>query len=248
MTSTSPARAQPVVSPGWLSHLETDGFALVPGAVSPAVVHVLLAALDAPGGGEGVRRRENVYAIRNLLEAVPAVRELARSAEVRGLVEPVLGRGAFAVRGILFDKTPDANWKVAWHQDLTIAVRERQEVDGFGPWSDKAGVVHVQPPAAVLERMVTVRLSLDDCGPENGPVCVIPGSHAHGRLSPGEVQRRRVSEDAVPTCLPAGGALLMRPLLLHASSPSTSPAHRRVVHLEFAAGELPGGLDWHGRW
>jgi len=195
-----------------------------------------------------VRRRESVYAIRNLLEVVPDVAALARSAEVRALVEAVLGPDAFAVRGILFDKTPDANWKVAWHQDLTIAVHERHEVEGFGPWSEKAGIVHVQPPAAVLERMVTVRLHLDPCGPENGPVQVIPGSHRAGRLSADEVQRSRAERDAVPTCVGAGGVLLMRPLLLHASSPSTAPAHRRVIHLEFAADALPGGLEWHGRW
>lgn len=234
--------------PAWLPGLMDDGFALVPDVISRDRVDELLAALDAPAEGEGVRRRENVYAIRNLLEAVPAVRELACSAEIRALVEPVLGAGAFAVRGILFDKTPDANWKVAWHQDLTIAVRERVGVDKFGPWSEKAGIVHVQPPAGVLERMVTVRLSLDPCGPGNGPVHVIPGSHRHGRLSADEVQHWRTRRRAVATCLPTGGALLMRPLILHASSPSTSPAHRRVVHLEFAADELPGGLEWHGRW
>jgi ectoine hydroxylase-related dioxygenase (phytanoyl-CoA dioxygenase family) len=233
----------PSIAPAWLPGLLEDGFALVPDVVSRDRVDELLAALGAAAEGKGVRRRENVYAIRNLLEAVPAVRELARSSAIRALVEPVLGAGAFAVRGILFDKTPDANWKVTWHQDLTIAVRERIDVDGFGPWSEKAGIIHVQPPAPVLERMVTVRLSLDPCGPEN----VIPGSHRHGRLSAEQVQRWRAEHGAVATCLAAGGALLMRPLLLHASSPSTSPAHRRVVHLEFAVDALPGGLEWHGR-
>jgi ectoine hydroxylase-related dioxygenase (phytanoyl-CoA dioxygenase family) len=96
--------------------------------------------------------------------------------------------------------------------------------------------------------MVTVRLNLDDCGAENGPVRVIPGSHLLGRLSPGEVQRVRESSEAVDTCLPAGGVLLMRPLLLHASSPATLPAHRRVVHLEFAVDALPAGLEWYGQW
>ncbi|MFL5385530.1 MAG: phytanoyl-CoA dioxygenase family protein [Longimicrobiaceae bacterium] len=231
-----------------LADLDACGYALVPDVVSGDGVRRLLGALEEADGAEGVRRRESVYAIRNLLEAVPAVAELARSPEVRALVEPVLGTGAFAVRGILFDKTPDANWKVAWHQDLTIAVRERREVAGFGPWSEKAGVVHVQPPAAVLERMVTVRLHLDPCGPENGPVQVIPGSHRAGRLSADEVQRWRAERAPEAACIGVGGVLLMRPLLLHASSPSTLPAHRRVIHLEFAADDLPGGLEWHGRW
>lgn len=233
--------------PEWLAGLEADGFAIVPGVIGRAEVDRLLGALDAGGGTEGARRRESVYAIRNLLDAVPEVRELAGSPEVRALVEPVLGRGAFPVRGILFDKTPDANWKVAWHQDLTIAVRERRDVPGFGPWSEKVGVPHVQPAAAVLERMITVRVHLDDCGPENGPVQVIPGSHLSGRLDAAETERWRERVAAVPTCTGAGGALLMRPLLLHASSPSTAPAHRRVIHIDFAADELPGGLEWHDR-
>ena len=228
--------------------IEARGFAVVPGVIGGDEVERLLAALEAAGGGEGVRRRESVYAIRNLLEAVPAVRELARSAAVRALVEPVLGGGCFAVRGILFDKTPDANWKVAWHQDLTLAVRERREVPGFGPWSEKAGVASVQPPAAVLARMLTVRVHLDDCGPANGPVHVLPGSHAHGRLDAAAIERWRAAAEPVATCVGAGGALVMRPLLLHASSPSTAPAHRRVIHLDFAAHDLPGGLEWHGRW
>jgi len=236
-----------MMRPEWLNGLEEDGFAVVPEVVGRAEVARLLAALTAAEGSDGARRRESVYAIRNLLDAVPEVRALADSAAVRGLVEPVLGAGAFPVRGILFDKTPDANWKVAWHQDLSIAVRERREVEGFGPWSEKAGVTHVQPPASVLERMVTVRLHLDDCGPDNGPVHVLPGSHRHGRLDSAATERWRAGHVPVPTCAGAGGVLLMRPLLLHASSPSTIPAHRRVVHVEFAADELPGGLEWNDR-
>ena len=70
------------------------------------------------------------------------------------------------MRGILFDKIPEPNWKVPWHQDVIIAVQERVEADGFGPWSSKANVLHVQPPAAMLERMISVRLHLNFCSPE----------------------------------------------------------------------------------
>ena len=148
------------------------------------------------------------------------------------------------MRGILFDKTPGANWNVVWHQDLSIAVRERRDVPGFGPWSQKAGVAHVQPPPTILERMLTVRLHLDDCDEANGPLLVLPGSHRSGRLTPEQVQQWRGKTAAVPCLVPSGGALLMRPLLLHASSSSQSPRHRRVVHLEYAAEALPEGLEW----
>jgi hypothetical protein len=87
---------------------------------------------------------------------------------VRDLVEPILGSNFLPVRGILFDKIPDANWKVPWHQDVTIAVQEKVEAEGFGPWSIKADVLHVQPPASILEQMLSIRLHLDDCGEENG--------------------------------------------------------------------------------
>jgi len=162
-------------------------------------------------------------------------------------VEEVLGPGAFAVRGILFDKTPDANWKVPWHQDLSIAVKEQIEVSGFGPWSLKAGVVHVQPPTGVLESMLAVRLHLDDCGPANGPLRVLSGTHRFGRLEAGSIERLRGEFNEVTCPVASGGALLMRPLILHASSAAKEPGRRRVVHLEFAAAELPGGLEWETR-
>ncbi len=210
-----------------------DGFAVVEGVAAASEVERLLAAVAARG---------EVYAIRNLLEVVPEVRAWAESVACRGLVAPVLGPGARAVRGILFDKTPEANWKVPWHQDLTIAVQERLEVPGYGPWTVKAGVAHVQPPVAVLERMVAVRLHLDDCGADNGPVRVLRGSHRQGRMAAAPMD---AGEEVVCT-VGRGGVLLMRPLLWHASSPAVSVAHRRVIHVEFAAAELAGGLRWVG--
>jgi ectoine hydroxylase-related dioxygenase (phytanoyl-CoA dioxygenase family) len=164
--------------------------------------------------------------------------------------EAALGLGASAVRGILFDKTPGATWKVVWHQDLTVAVRERREVEGFGPWSEKDGVPHVQPPTALLARMVAVRVHLDDCTTTNGPVRVIPGSHRTGRLSASDVDRWRATAPEVVCTVPRGGVLAFHSLLLHASSPALEPAHRRVIHVEYAGAgwaELPGGLAWHER-
>ena len=161
--------------------------------------------------------------------------------------EAVLGPHCFAVRAILFDKTPTANWKVVWHQDLTIAVRERASVLGFGPWSEKDGVAHVQPPETLLERMLAVRLHLDDCGADNGPVRVLPGSHRVGRLSAGAIDQWRGAREEVACLAERGAILAFRPLLLHASSPATVAAHRRVIHIEFAVDELPEPLAWYDR-
>jgi ectoine hydroxylase-related dioxygenase (phytanoyl-CoA dioxygenase family) len=181
---------------------------------------------------------------RHLLE-LPLVQDLARSRPVRAIAESVLGPDCFPVRAILFDKTPTANWKVVWHQDLSIAVRERRDVNGFGPWSVKEGVPHVQPPVEILERMLAIRIHLDDCGLENGPVRVIPRSHLVGRLTAPAIDAWRSEHSATDCVVARGGILAFFPLLLHASSISQRPEHRRVIHFEFAASGLPGGLRWY---
>ncbi|HVA51674.1 MAG TPA: phytanoyl-CoA dioxygenase family protein [Pirellulales bacterium] len=221
--------------------IEPDGFSIVPHVIDGRQADLLIAAVDKHHPG-----RAAAYGRRDLL-SVPEVVELATSKGIRALVVPVLGKAAFAVRGLWFDKLPLANWKVAWHQDLTIAVRQRVDVAGFQAWSVKDGVPHVQPPAEVLERMLAVRIHLDDCGQRDGPLRVIPRSHGSGRLSAAAIEQWKQTGQERACCVPQGGALLMRPLLLHSSSAADHPGHRRVIHLEFASGELPGGLEWHTR-
>ena len=221
-----------------------EGFAVVPDVLDEGTLSSFEERLATVEEGEGVLRRGGVYAIRNLLEVLPAARELADTAAVRALVEPILGAQCFPVRGTLFDKTPEATWKVGWHQDLTIAVRKRVEVEGFGPWSNKAGVVHVQPSVYILEGVLAVRLHLDDCDESNGPLRVLPGSHVFGRLGPGALERWREGVPVVTCLVPRGGAVLMRPLLLHSSPAPRLPRRRRVVHFEYAAAPLPHGLEW----
>jgi ectoine hydroxylase-related dioxygenase (phytanoyl-CoA dioxygenase family) len=161
-------------------------------------------------------------------------------------METLLGPECFAVRGIFFNKTRSSNWKVVWHQDLTIAVRERKDVEGFGPWTMKAGILHVQPPPEVMSGLLAIRLHIDESGIDNGPLRVIAGSHRKGRLSAEQIGNWN-KETSVTCTVPKGGALVMRPLLLHASSSCAIPKSRRVIHLEFASAELPHGLDWHDR-
>lgn len=228
--------------------LERAGFEVVPEVVAAEDVDRLTDAIEGLSSSpSALSRGGGVYAMRNVLREVPETRRLAESAPIRRLVEAVLGPGCFVVRGLLFDKTPEANWTVPWHQDLTIAVKRRTPAPGYGPWTVKAGVPHAQPPVSVLERMLTVRVQLDDCNASQGPLRVVPGSHTEGRLSV-EAARRWLEQVAPVSCLvPRGGVLLMRPLVLHGSSPASEPAHRRVVHLEYAADPLPGGVEWFER-
>lgn len=223
--------------------LETDGFFLARGVVEGATLDQLrVACSEIAERGATVRAASRNA--RRLLETSPQVSELATSQAIQQLVEPVLGAEAFAVRGLLFDKVAAANWHVGWHQDLMIPVAEQIETPGFTAWSVKEGVPHVRPPAEVLDKMLTLRVHLDDCPADNGPLEVLPGTHRLGMVPETEV--RSVIENYEPRSVTAkaGDVLLMRPLLLHSSRPAVRVAHRRVVHLEFASAPLPGSLRW----
>src|ERR1039458_8515022 len=212
-----------------LRQIEEHGYVVVNSGLDAQTLCELDGQLDTSKAGE-----------RNLLD-LSLVRQLARSNAVRSLMKPVLGPHCFAVRGILFNKIDGANWKVSWHQDCVLAVAERKNVYGWGPWSIKAGVHHVRPSSELMSRMLAIRIHVDDCGSDNGPLRVIPSSHKRGFFSDREIQE--YPKNGAVTCTASRGeALLMRPLLLHSSSVAKSPNTRRVVHLEFAAEELPCGL------
>lgn len=123
-------------------------------------------------------------------------------------------------------------------------MKHRAEIDGYGPWTIKAGVVHVQPPISVLENMLAIRIHLDDCDDRNGVLRVLPGTHKLGRLSADQITAAQAEITSVNATVKTGGAVLMKPLLLHSSSLGSDPSHRRVIHIEFASAGLPGGLSW----
>ena len=223
-----------------------EGYFIQDGVISFDEVEQLRRAVADLPVREEVRRKRSVYGVRNLLEICPAVRSLATNRSVRRFATAVLGDNAFAVRAIFFDKVPDANWSLFWHQDNVIAVKERHDVSGFVAWSRKAGVWQVQPPAEILAQMVAVRVHLDDCGPDNGPLRVLPGSHRFGWLDDDlDDWKRRVPE--VVCSVRPGGIVAMCPLTLHASAASGTVAHRSVIHIEYAAADLPAGLAWNDR-
>jgi hypothetical protein len=216
------------------------GFAVVPKVIDESTRQDLL---DAVNLLKGVGRNRPLAGIRTVLQS-PVIRKVAEGVKLSSLVGPVLGEQFSAVRGIYFDKHRLANWKVAWHQDLTIAVKERKEVEGYSAWSLKAGIHHVQPPERILKRMVAVRIHLDDTDETNGELRVVPGSHCLGRLSEEAIRDLTARNSQVHCPVERGGVMLMRPLLLHASSAATAPRHRRVLHIEYAAGKLDNGLEW----
>ncbi len=189
--------------------------------------------------------------IRGLLDRSDAVRALATSDPALRLARDLIGAAARPVKATLFDKVTNANWTLPWHQDLTVALRpgagppDPSRWPGYTRWSVKSGVAHAEAPRHLLERMVALRLHLDDCGARNGPLLVVPGSHRRGKLD--ATARRDLPADlGIRLCeAKTGDVLVMHPLLLHRSEPSQDPSHRRVIHLEYAAAPLPDGLAWY---
>lgn len=216
-----------------------DGFLLIEGVIEGDEVEGLRRAVEALVVPEGHRG-----GVRGVLEKSPVLRRFAHHGAPAALAREVLGPTARPIKGTLFDKTPGSNWLVPWHQDLTITVDEQKEVDGFGPWTVKDGVAHVQPPSWVLDGVLAVRVHLDPAAGDSGALRVVPGSHKNGQLSKGAAHQLRATKGEITCAAEAGGVLLMFPLLLHSSSPCRSPSHRRVLHLEYSAVELPGGLHW----
>jgi ectoine hydroxylase-related dioxygenase (phytanoyl-CoA dioxygenase family) len=204
------------------------GFAIVPGVFNHREIDITSRELE----GETLRRSR--AGARHLL-SVPAVAALAEDPRLIAMAAQVLGCDPIPFSATLFDKSADANWLVVWHQDTALPLVERLDAAGWGPWSEKAGVIYAHAPAGALSRVVALRVHLDDSTPNNGPLRVLPGTHTLGVLS--DVQIHDAAHRIEPaTCtVERGGVIMMRPLLVHASSKVTAPASRRVLHFEYAA-------------
>ena len=228
--SRTPAKMEPV------ERLERDGYAIADAVLASATCEEVSGAIPAV-----IPRRGGV---RDLIDT-QIVARILRSHQVRQAVRAFHVAPFVAVKATLFDKTADSNWRVQWHQDRTISVKQRREIAGYGPWTMKGGVPHVEPPTEVLRSMIAMRIHLDPCGPENGPLKVVPRSHTRGKLSAAEIAAVVAQGGQTLLALPQGSILFMRPLLVHASSPAERRQHRRVLHIELAPEHAITPLEWH---
>ena len=215
--------------------LSENGFVILPGILSEELSVQLISQLEAASIRHGMR---------HLAKTVEPIHRLALSNRILDIVTAFLNADAVLVRSLYFDKTPDTNWPVAWHQDRTIAVREKRELAGFSAWTVKDGIPHVQPPVAVMEETITLRIHLDDADEANGALRVIAGSHRLGYLTSRQIQQLTSKREIITCAVPRGGVVAMKPLLVHSSRRAKSPSHRRVIHLEYTGQPLPGGLHW----
>jgi ectoine hydroxylase-related dioxygenase (phytanoyl-CoA dioxygenase family) len=203
---------------------EANGYHVLKAVASDAEIRDIeahVAELELDGAGT-----------RNLLAETWCRRmadKLRRIPEIASVLPP----GAVAVQCTYFEKSKSKNWLVAVHRDLSVPVKARIDSPEWTAWSEKEGVLFARPPKFVLQSVVAVRVHLEENGEANSPLLVVPGSHVAVEIS----NRRDI-------CLvPSGGALLMRPLLLHASSKLVA-GRRRVLHFVFGPRELPNNAEW----
>lgn len=182
--------------------------------------------------------------VRSIDKKVPCISAYLSSDEFKQQAANLIPVDAQLVRALWFDKTPQTNWHVSWHQDKTVAVSQRFDDPHWHNWTLKDGIIHVQPPLDVLNNMYTLRIHLDDTDEHNGCLKVIPSSHLFGIFPSEQIPLIINQHPAIACTAQQGDALIMRPHLLHASNKSLMPAHRRVLHLEFSTWQLPAGINW----
>jgi hypothetical protein len=214
---------------------QQDGAERVVAALTPAEVE-RVRGLFGDGCRPGKRLiADDLESITDLLEPVGAI---GRAAVRFG------GAGMFPVRALLLEKAPSTNWRLAWHQDRVIAVEERAEAPGFDRWTVKDGQIHVQPPQAIMDKLVTIRVHADDVDLNNAPLRILRGTHRLGRLSEQDVEQLAMSAEAYACVASAGDLWAYRTPIVHASAEQSAPTRRRVLQLDFANFELSGNLSW----
>lgn len=186
------------------------------------------------------RKSQDLFAIRQFHKEIPETLDFIFNQNLKDIIEKAFGKGYFITKSIYFDKPEKSNWFVAYHQDLTISVNKKIEVENFQNWTIKQNQFAVQPPTAILEKNFTIRIHIDKTTKENGALKVINNSHSKGifRVENLEIENETICD------VEKGGIMIMKPLLFHASNKTTNNERRRVIHIEFSNQQLPDGLDW----
>ncbi|RAJ88272.1 phytanoyl-CoA dioxygenase PhyH [Chitinophaga dinghuensis] len=229
-----------------LQLLTTNGFATISNIYTEdEITRISQVIHQADTSKSTFRKSADLFAIRQFLREIPEAVPLIFNKNLQDIISQLPGSYPFVVKSIYFDKPPGSNWYVSWHQDLTISADQKTDIPGFGPWTVKMNQFAVQPPVPYLENITTIRIHLDQTTAENGALKVIPGSHLKRVYRPETIDW--TIEKEVTCEVPAGGVMLMKPLLLHSSSRTTNGQPRRVIHIELANMELPTPLQWAER-
>lgn len=221
----------------------SQGFAIIDNVyVEEEIIDLLVTISQADPSSPAFRMSNDLFAIRQFFKEVPSSINKVFTQKLRDIISENFGDEYFVVKSIYFDKPENSNWFVSYHQDLTISVDKKLNIEGYGPWTTKHNQFAVQPPLSILQDNFTIRIHLDNTNQENGALKVVPTSHLKG------IYRQETidwSIETEKTCeVKKGGVMIMKPLLLHSSGRTTNSEKRRVLHIEFSRSPLPENLNW----
>lgn len=227
----------------YITEIDKNGFKVINDIYTKQEIENIITVINnTDKTGEIFRKSKDLFAIRQFLKEVPQIRPLIFNTRLKNLVSGLFGDDYYSVKSIYFDKPGNSNWFVSYHQDLTISVDKKADIQNFGPWTVKQNQFAVQPPVSLLENIYTIRIHLDNTNENNGALKVIPKSHLKKIYRPESIDWN--VEDEITCNVPQGGVMIMKPLLMHSSSRTIDNNSRRVIHIEFSNAELPYELNW----
>lgn len=225
------------------TEIEQKGFCIINDIYSSEELELMAHLIDELNTSKATfRKSEDLFAIRQFIKELPAIKKFIFNENLKSTINTVFGNDYFIVKSIYFDKPEKSNWFVSYHQDLTISVDQKKEIDGFNFWTSKHNQYAVQPPTPLLENIFTIRIHLDDTDEENGALKVIERSHLKQIYRPETIDWQ--SETEAFCNVEKGGIMLMKPLLLHGSNRTVNHKRRRVIHIEFSNIALPKNINW----
>ena len=228
------------------SEINSEGFTIINNVYTESEIEKLISLIenitDNEIDNETFRKNKDLFAIRQFHKEIPETLPFIFNQNLKDAIESNFGKGYFITKSIYFDKPEKSNWFVAYHQDLTISVNKKIELDGFENWTVKQNQFAVQPPKEILDDNFTIRIHIDNTTKENGALKVINNSHSHGIL---RIEKIDFENEKETICeVEKGGIMIMKPLLFHASSKTVNNERRRVIHIELSKQQLPEGLEW----
>lgn len=229
-----------------INELKSEGFTIIDNVYSENEIEKIISEIEKITEIEiensTFRKSEDLFAIRQFHKEIPETLNIIFNQNLRQIIKLNFGENYFITKSIYFDKPEKSNWFVAYHQDLTISVNKKVDIDNYGNWTTKQNQFAVQPPKEILEQNFTIRIHIDKTTKENGALKVLNKSHRKGIV---RIENIKFENETETICeVEKGGIMIMKPLIFHASNKTTNNERRRVIHIEFSNQKLPNELEW----
>jgi len=226
-----------MVTKSEIEHYRELGYLVIPGALPRALLASLRTTVDEiVAGAAKVSAHTDVYDLEDThTPAAPRVRriktphkhfpffaELTRQAAITDILAQILGPDIRLHGSKLNMKSAGYGAAVEWHQDWAFYPHTNDDVLATG-------------------------IYLDDCGTENGPLLVVPGSHkgpvfdhhANGYFTGAMDPELKTAgyDRAMPLMGEAGSMTIHHARLVHGSALNRSSMPRRLLLHEYAAAD-----------